>query len=322
MVHHLYQGSLEWQGWIPIISRERCMPIEIKVAPTSIVISKGRTFMVTNQSGEITPPGDEGVYASDTRFISVYRLYICRQPWELVNASQLSFYASRIHLTNPKVATEDGDLNEHTIRLTLERTVGEGIHEDYYIVNYAGKKIRIVLELALRSDFADIFEVKEKRFVQRGRVQSRWHEKEGQLRTTYTDNDFHRAVTYQLMNSDSPPCFPNGRISFEIELEPGQHWHHCRDIILEHGLHIKKPVYRPCTHQHLATDSTFAQGEMSDFDERQIRWLERSPDILTPNDHVYRMYRQAVGDMGPVRSDHLDLFDGGLGSPARGARCV
>src|SRR5260221_397754 len=180
--------------------------------------------MVTNQSGEITPPGAEGVYASDTRFISVYRLYINRQPWELVNSSQLSFYASRIRLTNPRIPTEDGDLNEHTISLTLERTVGEGIHEDYYIDNYAGKKIRIVLELALRSDFADIFEVKAKRFVQRGRVQSRWNEKDGHLRTTYTDSDFHRAVTYQPMDSDSLPCFANGRISFEIELEHGHDW--------------------------------------------------------------------------------------------------
>src|SRR6266566_2768111 len=207
------------------------MPIEIKVAPPSIVISQGRTFMVTNQRGEIEPPGDEGVYAIDTRFISAYRLYISRQPWELVN--------------------------------------------------YAGKKIRFVLELALRSDFADIFEVKAKRFVQRGRVQSRWDEKEGQLRTTYTDNDFHRTVIYQLMNSDSPRGFANGRIFFEIELEPGQQWHTCGEIILEYGLHVKKPVYRPCIQQNIAMGLAFAQGEMSDFDERQIRWRERSPDLLT-----------------------------------------
>src|SRR5260370_17328534 len=156
----------------------------------------------------------------------------------MVNCRQVSFEGSGIQLSNHKVATEDGDLNEHTISLTLERTVGEGIHEDYYIVNYAGKKIRIVLELALRSDFADIFEVKAKRFVQRGRVQSRWNEKDGHLRTTYTDSDFHRAVIYQPINIDSPPSFANARLSFEIELEPGQHWHTCGEIILEHGLHV------------------------------------------------------------------------------------
>jgi glycogen debranching enzyme len=285
------------------------MPIEIKVAPPSIIISQGRTFMVTSQRGEIKPPGDEGIYAIDTRFISAYSLYISRQPWELVNSSQLSFYASRIHLTNPRIATEDGDLNEHKISLTLERTVGEGIHEDFYIVNYAGKKIRIVLELALRSDFADIFEVKEKRFVQRGRVQTRWFEKEGRLRTTYTNIDFHRAVTYQPVDSDSPPGFANGRIFFEIELGPGQQWHTCGEITLEYGLHVKRPVYKPCMHKHLAVGSPFMPGDRSDFDERQIRWLQRSPNLLTPNDHVYRMYRQAVEDMGALRIYDLDVSD-------------
>src|SRR5260370_35812437 len=96
------------------------MPNEIKVAPPSIFISQGRTFMVTNQRGEIMPPGDEGVYASDTRFITAYRLYINRQPWELVNSSQLSFYASRIRLPNHRIPTAAGDLIESMITMTQD----------------------------------------------------------------------------------------------------------------------------------------------------------------------------------------------------------
>src|SRR5712692_1028046 len=46
--------------------REIHLPIEIKVAPPGITISQGRTFMVTDQQGEINPRGDEGVYAIDT----------------------------------------------------------------------------------------------------------------------------------------------------------------------------------------------------------------------------------------------------------------
>jgi hypothetical protein len=85
------------------------MPIEIKVAPPSIVISQGRTFMVTDQRGEITPSSDEGVYARDTRFISDYHLYINREPWTLLTSS----------------------------------------HEDFYIANYNNKQISFVLELPL-----------------------------------------------------------------------------------------------------------------------------------------------------------------------------
>ena len=111
------------------------MPIEIKVAPPGITISQGRTFMVTNSGGEINPQTDEGVFAIDTRFISYYHLFINRVPWVLVNSSQLSFYASRTYLTNPKISTEDGDIAENTIGLTLERTVENGIHEDFYVTN-------------------------------------------------------------------------------------------------------------------------------------------------------------------------------------------
>ena len=68
------------------------MPIEIKVAPPGITISQGRTFMVTNTAGEIYPSTDEGVFAVDTRFISYYQLFINREPWALINSSQLTFY--------------------------------------------------------------------------------------------------------------------------------------------------------------------------------------------------------------------------------------
>ena len=146
------------------------MPVEIKVAPPVITISQGRTFMVTDLRGEIDPQTDQGVYAIDTRFISSYRLYINREPWVLDNSSQIAFYSSRAYLTNPKINTIDGDIEANTIGLTLDRTVDEGIHEDFYIDNYTGKKVRLFLQLELRSDFADIFEVKAKHVVPRGRI--------------------------------------------------------------------------------------------------------------------------------------------------------
>ncbi len=293
------------------------MPIEIKVAPPGITISQGRTFMVTNQSGEIGGSSDEGVYAIDTRFISSYRLYIDHQPWQLVNSSQLSFYASRFHLTNPAIFIEGGEIHEHAIGLTLNRTVGEGIHEDIDILNYTNHNISFVLELAILSDFADLFEVKAKRLIVRGKVQTRWHEHEGRLRTFYTNKDFHRALIYQLTNSSSPPGYANGRIFFHLELGPAQSWHTCGEMYLEHGQHIRKPIYAPCGRPRHGLASTAPQGAtpplgeepVSDFDERQARWQERCTDILTPNEHVYQMYRQAVEDMGALRIYDLDVSD-------------
>ncbi|GAC1380572.1 MAG: glycogen debranching N-terminal domain-containing protein [Ktedonobacteraceae bacterium] len=290
------------------------MPIEIKVAPPGITISQGRTFMVTDQHGGINVGTDEGVYAIDTRFISSYRYYINNEAWQIINASQLSFYASRFHLTNPKLSTEDGNFDANSLSLTINRAVGRGIHEDFDVINYTGKKMRFVLELAIRSDFADIFEVKSKKIIQRGRMQTKWSEHEGRLRTFYTDKDFHRGLTYQIRNTSAPVSYANGRIFFDITLEPAQTWHACGEIILEHGQHVRRPVYAPCGRAQVGTKSDGATpplGEepVSDFDERQARWQERCTDVLTPNEHVYRMYAQAVEDMGALRIYDLDVSD-------------
>jgi glycogen debranching enzyme len=276
------------------------MPIEIKVAPPGITISQGRTFMVTNSAGEIDPQTDEGVFAVDTRFISYYHLFINRVPWALINSSQLSFYSSRIYLTNPKISTEDGDIAENTIGLTVERTVEDGIHEDFYIANYTGKKISFIFELALRSDFADLFEVKSRRFVNRGRMLTMWDMQERKLRTTYDNKDFHRAVVYWIPSTGVLVGSANGRIFFEIELEPHEEWHTCGELILEQEQHVMAPVYGHRSSEALA-------GPLSEFDKRQMHWLGSCPNLLTPNEHVYRTYRQAVEDMGALRIYDLDV---------------
>ncbi|MBF6590964.1 MAG: amylo-alpha-1,6-glucosidase, partial [Ktedonobacterales bacterium] len=278
------------------------MPIEIKVAPPGITISQGRTFMLTDSAGEINPQANEGVFAADTRFISSYHLFVNGVPWALINSSPLSCHASRTYLTNPKISTEDGDFAANTIGLTLDRTVEEGIHEDFYITNYTGKKIRFTLELALRSDFADLFEVKSKRLIRHGRMLTEWDRQGRKLCTRYDNRDFHRAVIYTIPRADVPVGYANGRIFFEIELEPGQEWHTCGEMILEQGQHVMAPLYGHRTHEQM-------EEPLSKLDHLQMHWLESAPQLLTPNEHVYRAYHQAVEDMGALRIYDLDVSD-------------
>jgi glycogen debranching enzyme len=289
------------------------MPTEIKVAPPGITISQGRTFMVTDEHGEISPASEEGLYAIDTRFISKYHLYINQARWELVTASELSFYAARIHLANPSVSLDDGELDANMLSLTIDRMVGEGVHEDYSIINYSNRQVRFILEIDLESDFADIFEVKARHCIRRGQMLTQWNEKRLELRTTYTNHDFHRAVVYCLSASDTPIGFANGRICCEIQLMPGQQWHTCGELTLEHGQYIQRSVYRhrPAESPDASAGETppIEEEPESDFDLRQARWQARCTALETPNEHVYRMYRQAVEDMGALRIYDLDVSD-------------
>ncbi len=148
------------------------MPVEIRVGSPVITINQGSTFMVTDQRGEIDPESEQGVFAGDTRFVSFYQLYINGARWQLLSSSAVSYYAARLYFISPSVATENGDIPHGVLGLRVTRTVGDGIHEDLDTTNYALHPVCFVLEIALRSDFADLFEAKSHKLVRRGK--SRW----------------------------------------------------------------------------------------------------------------------------------------------------
>src|SRR5919202_1164184 len=134
------------------------MPFEISVGPPILTINQGSTFMVTDLNGEIVANG---------------------QPWARLASSVTTYSTTRIYLGNQPFATEEGDVPGGTLMLTISRAIAEGIHEDFDLVNYGLTPVRFNLQIALGSDFADLFEVKSHRFVPRGRIVTEWREDAG-----------------------------------------------------------------------------------------------------------------------------------------------
>src|SRR5262245_33798462 len=141
------------------------MPVSISVGPPVVTINQGSTFMVTAPDGQILADSEQGVFVDDTRFVSYYALFANGQPWRLLTSATVSYYAARFHLTNPPFETEDGPVDGGTLALSLGRNVADGIHEDLDVTNHSLSSVRFNLEIALRSDFADLFEVKSRDFV-------------------------------------------------------------------------------------------------------------------------------------------------------------
>src|SRR5262245_17566855 len=168
------------------------MPVSINVAPPVVTINQGSTFMVTAQDGQILADSDQGVFADDTRFVSHYAMFANGQSWQLLASATVSYYAARFHLTNPPFETEDGPVGAGNLALSLVRTVADGIHEHIEVTNHSLSPVRFNFEIALRSDFADLFEVKSHRFVRRGRITTTWDESRSELETSYTNRDFSR----------------------------------------------------------------------------------------------------------------------------------
>ncbi len=284
------------------------MPIEIKVGPPLITISQGRTFMVSDLSGGIDPATAQGVYMNDTRFVSRYNLFINGIPLEIINSSELTFYAARFHLTNPRINLDNGALEAQTLYIAVNRTVRGGIHEDLDVANYTGKKVSFLLEVALHSDFADIFEVRDRRIVRRGEMLTYWDTHKKQLCTSYSHGDFERAIAYNIRD-DVPVSYSNGRICFAITLEPNQRWHTCCEMILEQDDVLTVPVNTGCCRLSSSQSVPADLSSRADFGQRQAQWQFRCAGIETSNNTIFRMYRQAVDDMRALRIYDMDVSE-------------
>ena len=138
------------------------MAIEVTVGPPQITINRGNTFVVSEPDGSVSAYTDQGFYSRDTRYVSKYELYADGKPWILQNSGAIAYYASRAYLVNPRILTEYGEIVPSTLSLVFTRAVNEGVVEESEINNYGRKRVRFNFEFALRTDFADIFEVKSK----------------------------------------------------------------------------------------------------------------------------------------------------------------
>src|SRR2546423_9454635 len=162
--------------------------------------------MVSNPDATFVASGPFGFFARDTRFVSGYSVTINGRIPLLLDASTIDHFSARWEFTTPELplagtrngAEHDVILEERAVGFRLDRTIFEGVHEDYDLINYAPMPIRLILEVAIESDFADIFDVRRRRLIRRGDLQSSWHEKAGELRTTYKNETFKRELVVMV----------------------------------------------------------------------------------------------------------------------------
>ena len=275
------------------------MPFKVQVGPQQVSLHQGQTVLITEPDGQINWPSDKGLYFFDTRVISSWVIYANGEPWKLLNGGAVTHYAARIHLTNPKIPTTDGIIPERTLGLVVSRSISGGMHEDLDITNNGIKRIRFQLEIVLRCDFADIFEVKSGNIVRRGRIITKWSQTKQQLRTIYRNGNFARAVTVTSGSRHANAVYANGRLSFEVDLDSGETWHCCLLYTLEDGKRAFPPL-EDCADQHQKTHHAEALSD----------WLQSVLKIRSSNEEFYRLYRQALEDMAALRlpivgTDHM-----------------
>lgn len=277
------------------------MTPEIAIGPPRLAINEGFGFLVTDQDGQIRWPTHQGLYASDTRLVSSWQISANGEPWDLLNSGNIAHFATRIFLVNRRFATESGPVEAGNLGLTIGRALGDGgLHEDLDLVNHGLEAVQFNLEVGIRCDFADLFEVKAGAVVRRGRITTKWMPGSARLNTSYINQDFRRAITIAVHRTPTKPVYANGRISFDIRLEPGATWHVC--LLYDFGQGQKTSrAPRACVDRCLSSKTA----------QRVSKWRDSACKLSTPNGAFEQLYTQAIEDMSALRlpvegTDHLE----------------
>ncbi len=275
------------------------MGMEVRVGPSVVTINQSSTFLVTQEDGMIDAGGELGLFAQDTRFVSHYQLGINRSPWTLINGGAIAYSAARWHYLNPAIETESGPLAARSIGMTLEREIGHGVCETITITNYTLAPVAFQFEIVIRSDFADIFEVRSHKLVDRGIIRSHWDDRRSALLTTYHHRDFHRRFLYRLRDMTSEPRFANGRIVFTVELAPQASWRTEADHVPIFGADVRDPV----------NDLEQPVGVSAHMRAMQERWKVVAADCTSDNIHFNHAFMQSIDDMGALRIYDQDFSE-------------
>ena len=298
------------------------MAVEITVGPPQLAIHQNYTVLVTDQDGQISWSTDKGLYFFDTRVVSAYAIYANGVTWDLMSSGAPAYYGAKIFMTNRPFHSESGpgqvtEIPARTLALEMTRVIEGGMHERLEVSNNGRQPVSFNLEIALRSDFSDIFEVKAGRTVRRGRIGTTWSDADRELVTAYHNGPFSRAISIRAV-TDSPALdgqsmYANGRLSFAIHLPPGGRWSGALLYDLFDG-----------DRRYAAPD--ICQLEPDSPQGRALQdWRDTCLQIETSVSGFRQLFDQAVEDMAALRlpvdivpDSHPDACNGPCYVPAAG----
>ena len=179
-------------------------------------------------------------------------------------------------------------LQHHRARPDHADRVGDALPRD--VGRRAVHRLEHRREIALRIDFAEIFEVKSKRVIRKGNIKTHWNPDRSELVTAYQHGDFDRSFLFRIKCNASPPVPANGRINFLVDLAPGGSWHACCEHeFIEPARVLRSP--RQCCDQLQQWDNAV---ELSN-------WRKATTSVTTANEDIYRLFKQSLEDMAALR---------------------
>ncbi len=126
---------------------------------TQVTLVEGSTFCVSGTNGDITPHHSDGLFVHDTRVLSKWQLRVDGAEVEPLSHIPAEPFEARFI---GRLPARPGNF-EPTLIVERHRMIGTGLREDITIHNHGQEPAGVDVALHVEADFADLFEVKERR---------------------------------------------------------------------------------------------------------------------------------------------------------------
>ncbi len=277
-------------------------PWNLQKSPTSLLgaggnttLVDGRCFCLSSSAGDIHSGRAEGLFLLDTRLISHLQLSIGLDDPEPLSTAPLS----------PSIATfcsrarPENGVADSSVLVRRTRYVGQGMREDISVENYGLEPVTTTLGIEIRSDFADLFAVKDGRANKSRRGQKPSLVVNSDECTVAFYHNRHKASAQVVLKfSNFPPRQktqdfrgePTVYLEWDLDIGPREIWSNCLEVALVVDGEIIEPAYR-CG-EPVANSSTESQ---------LTKWRAEVPVLTSDNFSLQSSVNQALDDIGSLR---------------------
>jgi glycogen debranching enzyme len=246
----------------------------------TVSILDGNEFVVSDRMGDIVPDSDQsqGLFLADGRFLSRWVLTINGMRPKLLSVDDTAYHQVQHFLA---LATGTVYVDSH-LTVVRQRTVGGGLHEVLTIVNHAKEPVDLKVRIEVDSDFADLFEVKDK-LKKKGRLYRK--ATPGGLTLGYQRDEFQRETV--ITSTETAEVTEEG-LTFHVHLESRQTWETTLQALAQTGRQL--PAGPGGMRRQIPRGS-------KDLDE----WLGDAPKLISSWRPLEAIYRRSMIDLAALR---------------------
>src|SRR2546421_3016942 len=148
--------------------------------PDELTVLDGNPFFVSDRAGDVEAGETaNGFFHADMRHLSNWRLLVDGRPVHVLTSRTVDYYSASVFGTLASVSVGENP----PISIRRDRFIAGGVHEDVTVQNHSDGPQTLTIEMEYGSDFADLFEVKD-RIPKRGQLRTDLGPSQGTLTDT------------------------------------------------------------------------------------------------------------------------------------------